>query len=302
MSRILAAVAAVGLLALTAAPALAVGTLDQSQTNGSVTSLTWSLPPVAGTRMDLRQTFTVGKTGTLDTISVFGDDFGAAVTLQLDSSGGILDKQTVNMTGSHWTQVTLATPPKVTSGEFLTLALTPSSTINWYGTCDNLYLKGQAYVFDPTARTVETIYQYGLSTGNALGYCTLDFAFQTDVTTPKVATPVPTAKPATPAPSVARPAATVSAAVSSAPTDTPAASPTAAVPSDAAGVMLAAAGETATSSPAEQPGAPSGSVSGGGGDATGLIVIAVVALAAAGGAAWWFIAARRKGSSGGAAS
>jgi hypothetical protein len=203
MRRSLGAAASVlAVLALTAGNVLALGTLDQQQTNGSVTTLTWSLPAVAGTRMDLRQTIKVGKTGKLDTVAVDGDDLGHSVTLSIGDSGGILDKQTISMAGG-WTQVALATPPKVTNGETLIIELTPSNKINWYGTCDDLYSGGAAYVYDPVARTVESIPAYGISTGNSIGYCTLDFAFKTYVTTAAVATPKATATPkavATPTP------------------------------------------------------------------------------------------------------
>jgi hypothetical protein len=251
--------------------------------------------------MDLRQTFVVGRAGTLDTVSVYGDDFGAAVTLQVISAGGIADKQTVSMTGSHWTQVTLTTPPKVTSGEVMTLALTPSGMINWYGTCDNLYASGQALVYDPSARVVESIPAYGISTGNSIGYCTLDFAFQTYVTTAIVATPAPTPKLATPAPTPAKPAATSSLVAAAAPSgtaatpsDTTGASNTAAAPSDTAA-------PTADSAPSQPSAAPVGSASGDSGGSIGIILIVLVTLLAVAAGAWWFLAARQKRSQAGKA-
>jgi hypothetical protein len=56
MHRTVSAVVALGLLALTSTPALAMGALDQSQTNGSLVTLTWSIPPVAGSHFLARVT------------------------------------------------------------------------------------------------------------------------------------------------------------------------------------------------------------------------------------------------------
>lgn len=293
------ALAAFGLMAV-APGALALGTLDQQQTNASQTYLTWSIPPVAGTRMDLRQTFVTGKAGKLDTVAVYGDDFGSSVTLALDGSGGVLDQQTINMTGSGWTQVTLATPPTVTSGESLQLSLTPSNEINWYGTCDNLYANGQALVFDPNTRTVETIPEYGTSTGS-IGYCMLDFAFQTYVTPPPTPTPVPTPKP-TPVPTKAptaspttAPTATTGSTASAALSATLASGGTPGAVALASSVSAAAAmtaGPSEALLPVSSPDSPTGS-SGGSGLPILPILILVVLLVGLGGAGYRWLRSRR---------
>jgi hypothetical protein len=304
MKRVLTglALAVAGLLAI-APGALATGTLDQQQTNASLTTLTWSIPPVAGSRMDLRQSFVAGKTGTLDTVSVDGNDFGASVALDVYDSSGGLDHQTINLTGSGWTQVALATPPAVTSGEQLYLILTPSNEINWYGTCDDLYASGQAFVYDPNARTVETIPQYGISTGNSIGYCTLDFAFQTYVTVPPVATPtpkptpVPTPVPTKPPAAAPTVAPTVVPAVSAGPTagaSTDASPASSGMPGDvalaspASSVLDLAAGPSDSPPPASSLGSPAGD-SGGSGPPIVPILIVLVLLALGGGASylWW---------------
>jgi len=283
-----AVVAALAVLALTYGSALGLGTLDQRQTDGSITTLTWSIAPVAGSHMDLRQTFTVGRTGKLDTVAVDGDDFGHSVTLSVAGSGGVLDKQTLSLSGG-WAQVSLTTPPPVTKGEFLTIVLTPSSEINWYGSCDNLYSGGQAYVSDPQTRTVETIPEYGISTGNSIGYCTLDFAFKTYVTTPAVATPTAHPKATAPAPAnAATPTATASA--------SPA--PSASGPESTGPVPVQSAGATPTPvSTATTGGGGATGGSGGSGDppSSPLIVAAAVVALAIVALALLFVARRRHG-------
>jgi hypothetical protein len=291
MRRSLGAAASVlAVLALTASNVLALGSLDQQQTNGSVTSLTWSLPAGAGSRMDLRQTLKVGKTGKLDAVAVDGDDLGHSVTLAIGDNGGILDKQTISLAGG-WTQVSLATPPKVTSGETLIIELTPSNEINWYGTCDNLYSGGAAYVFDPVARTVESIPAYGVSTGNSLGYCTLDFAFKTYVTVAAVATPKPTATP--------KAAATPnSAAASASPTPHPevSAQATPSIADAAASASAAASANVLGATSGASPGSyPAASTSGGSGSSSLPIVpIGLVALIVAAGGLIFLLTKRRR--------
>jgi hypothetical protein len=292
MRRSLGALASVlAVLALTAGNVLAVGGLDQQQTNGSVTSLTWSLPAVAGSRMDLRQTLKVGKTGKLDTVAVDGDDLGHSVTLSIGDNGGILDKQTISMAGG-WTQVSLATPPKVTSGETLIIELTPTQKINWYGTCDNLYSGGSAYVFDPVARTVESIPAYGVSTGSSLGYCTLDFAFKTYVTAAAGATPKPTPTPkaaATPAAAIATPTPSAGVAAQATP------SIAAAVESASAGATSNVLGASSAASPGSDPAASTSGGSGGAGSSSlPIAVVGLLALIVAGGGLLFLLLKRRR--------
>ena len=291
----LAAIALACLVTMSAGPVLAVGPLDQSQTNASVTTLTWLIAPVAGSKMDLRQSFVVGRAGTLDGFDLYGDSFGASVTLEFITSGGVADQQSIVMGSSGWTTVGLTSPFKVTAGEAVTVGVFASGKINWYGTCDNLYANGQAQVFDPVSRTVYTIPQYGITTGNSIGYCTQDFAFETYVT-PSATLPPPALKTPTPAPVAASAAAAAPSVTADAGSAAPSgpATPAATDTAEATDVAAASTPQAAQPSP---PGPAALSGSGGSGDGGVpmlLIGLGIVALAALGAGLYWIAGKRRK--------
>jgi hypothetical protein len=255
--------AAVGcLLALTPGSALALGTLDQSQTNTSGTTIDWLAPD------SLSQSFTAGLSGRLDTVDVNADGFGAAVTFQIQAQGiGALDTQTVTLNGSGWTQIHLAKVVNVTKGIPYAIEMTPSATheIGWKGDCADSYAGGRASVLEGGTWYSIPGWATAFFPSALSSYCAQDFAFRTYVTPP----PPPTKKPA-PAPTATpTPAATPTptATATSAPSATPS-------PSDTA--SLAVLGATAVATPGSPPGSPAGSSSD---TIVPILIAAIVVLA-----------------------
>ena len=176
VSMIAAAVACI--LALTPGSVLALGTLDQSQTDTSGYTINW-IPPDS-----LGQSFTAGLTGRLDTVDVNADAFGTSVTFQILEQGfGSLDTQTLNLNDSGWTQIHLAKVVNVTAGHPYAIELTPSANIGWRGDCTNVYPGGRAEVLE--SGTWYSIPGWATTFGaNLSSYCAQDFAFRTYVTPP----------------------------------------------------------------------------------------------------------------------
>ncbi len=216
------AAAVLGLLAMSSGTALALGTLDQHQTNTSGYTIDW-LPPDK-----LAQTFVAGMSGRLDTVQISADAFGAKVTVQLFTTSGHLPaaplaSQILTLNDTGWTQVHFTTPASVVKGRQYAIVVTPSKEVGWRGACTNVYAGGQALVREGS--TWYTVPGWAVAFGGtASSYCALDYAFTTYVTLPPA------------------PAATPTALLTASPTPTPAATPSAAPSSSAAPV--AASGST----------------------------------------------------------
>jgi hypothetical protein len=246
--RISSIAAAVALLAITAGNVMAVGTLDQQQTNTSGYTIDWLAPD------KVAQTFTAEITGKLDTVAVNGDAFGKPATVQILSSGGstVVDSQTAALTSNAWTQISLATPPSVTKGSQYWIVLAGPTEIAWNGDCTNSYGGGEAKVYESSTSSWYTVPGWWATFGGGgtnTSYCAKDYAFKTYVTPPPAPTPSPTKKP-TPKPTVApTPPTTPSPTATATPTAMPTASPLASaapIASQAASPSMEVAGLTSS--------------------------------------------------------
>ena len=252
------AAAVASLLALVPGPALAIGTLDQQQTNTSGYTINW-IPGVK-----LAQTFTAARTGKLDTIDINADGYGSPVTIEIEAAtsvptGAVLDTQSLSLNDTGWTQIKVKTPPSVTAGSKYAILISQFTNVGWHGDCSNAYGGGQAFVFDTSAWY--SVPGWAAAFGaSASSYCALDYAFRTYVTKPA---PAATPKPATPAPTAA-PVATVAASAGTSAGESPSSE------------VLGATAVASTGSGAGS-GSPT-SNSGGSGDSLVPILIGVIAV------------------------
>jgi hypothetical protein len=251
-----------------------------------------------GGAVQLAQTFTAGKTGTLTSVDLDMRGSGSVTVTLKGATNGILDHNvvpigaalatataSVTTASMGWVKFSFASPYAITSGNFYSIVFSPG--VASVGGSSTNYGGGRALIYWSTS-WVTVASKYG--SGGAA-----DWAFRTWVkaAAPK-ATPTlkatPTAPKKTPTAPKATPTAThsVPATATLTPTNAPTASPTA---------VAATTAPAATATPVSSlgSGSASGSSSGGSGDSTMLLVIGGIVVLGLLLGGLWFLVVRLRG-------
>ncbi len=230
--RVLVPFAGAALALALAGPAFAIGTLDQEQTNTDDHTATWD------TGFQIAQTFRADITGTLDTVSLYGNVYqydsatpapGVNVEVSIwpvDGATGYPDQSDdplafadVHFGGTQaWTDVVFEEAPQVVAHTYYAIVVQVASghEVDWAGKCGtDLYEYGAAYV-DGGENGWMTVHYWHDNFDVADWECQLDWAFRTYVTAEASSSAAPSAEASSAAPSTA-----ASASASHAPTITP---------------------------------------------------------------------------------
>jgi hypothetical protein len=294
------AVAVACLLASSAGGAFAATAVDAQQNDTSGTTDTWQY-----SNLRLAQWFKAGTTGQLTSVAIDADSYGQQIEFEV--IGLTTNDQFVGSV-SGWTTITLTSPLSVLAGGNYYILISVPNKFQWMGECNTAYPGGKAQVLYQNAYS--TVPAFGIAHSGSLGtlgyYCTQAFAFRTYVTTPDVATPVPTQAPTATATSAAKATAKAAAATAKAAAATAVMTPAAdtAAPSAAstAAALTPAASDIAMvaappSTAAVQPSAAAAALASGSPDSGNslpvFIVLAIVVVGLAGGGAWFAMKRRR---------